>query len=77
MARLLYLVLLMVLVAAVAVFAGQNAGPVDIRFIIWGLSPPVAVVVIAAYVLGMVSGWTVLGIFRRSWRHVTAERQAR
>jgi hypothetical protein len=53
------------------------AGPVDVRFIVWGLSAPVAVVVIAAYVLGMLSGWTVLGIFRRSWRHVTEGRQER
>ena len=77
MARLFYLVVLLVLVAAVAVFAYQNAGPVDVRFIIWVASAPVAAVVVAAYVLGMLSGWSLLGLFRRSWHHVTAGRQER
>jgi uncharacterized integral membrane protein len=76
MARLFYLVVLLVLVAAVAVFAFQNAGPVDVRFITWGISAPVAAVAGAAYLLGMLSGWTVVGLFRRSLRHVTAGRQA-
>jgi uncharacterized integral membrane protein len=77
MARLFYLVVLLVLVAAVAVFAFQNAGPVDVRFVTWGTSAPVALVAGAAYLLGMLSGWTVVGLFRRSWRHVAAKRQER
>jgi uncharacterized integral membrane protein len=72
MARLFYLVVLLVLVAAVAVFAYQNAGPADLRFITWVVSAPVA-----AYVLGMLIGWSVVGLFRRSWRQVTAGRQER
>jgi uncharacterized integral membrane protein len=77
MARLFYFVVLLVLVGAVAVFAYQNAGPVDVRFVAWGGSAPVAAVAGAAYLLGMLSGWTVLGLFRRSWRHATEGRQER
>ncbi len=74
MARLFYLLVLLVLVSAVAAFAYQNAGVVDVRFLTWATSAPVAAVTGAAYLLGMVSGWTVVGIFRRSLRRTT-ERQ--
>jgi lipopolysaccharide assembly protein A len=77
MARLFYLVVLLVLVAAVPVFAYQNAGPADLRFITWGASAAVAAAVVSAYLLGMLSGWSVVGLFRRSWRQVTAGRQER
>jgi lipopolysaccharide assembly protein A len=76
-ARLFYLLVLVVLVGAVAVFAYQNAGPADLRFLNWTASAPVAAVAGAAYLLGMLSGWTVVGIFRRSVSRVTAERSER
>jgi lipopolysaccharide assembly protein A len=77
MARFFYLLVLLVLIGAIAVFAYQNAGPVDVQFLNWGLPTSIAAVAGAAYLLGMVSGWTVLGVFRRSLYRATETRQAR
>ena len=71
MVRFFCLIVLVVLVGAVAVFAVQNAGTVDVRFVNWAVTTPLAAVAVAAYLLGMVSGWTVVGAFRRSLNRVT------
>jgi len=76
MIRFLSLIVLLVLAAAVAVFAYQNAVAVDVQFLTWGRTFPLAAVVGAAYVLGMLSGWAVVGVFRRSLRRVTENREA-
>ena len=59
-----------VLGAAVIVFALQNAETVTYTFIAWSLSAPRAVVVLLAFVLGLVTGWleTGLGRLRRRAR---------
>jgi uncharacterized integral membrane protein len=77
MVRFFYLVVLLVLIAAVGLFAYQNAGAVDVQFLSWGAPTTLAAVAGAAYVLGMLSGWTVVGLFRRSLNRVTAEQQYR
>ena len=74
MARFFYRLVLLVFVGAIAVFAYQNAAAVNVQFLNWGLSTPVAAVAGAAYLLGMVSGWTVIGVFRRSLYRVTEPR---
>ncbi|MGO9468262.1 MAG: hypothetical protein ACLQIB_29750 [Isosphaeraceae bacterium] len=43
-------------------------------FFNWSLSQPVAMVTVAVYIIGMLSGWTVLTFARGSFRRVT-ERQ--
>ena len=53
-----------VLGAAVIVFALQNAETVTYTFIAWSLSAPRAVVVLLAFVLGLVTGWLVTGLGR-------------
>ena len=73
MARFFYLLILLVLVAAVGVFAYQNSGPVSVQFLNWGTPTTLAVVVGAAYVLGMFSGWSVVGMFRRTLNRVTED----
>jgi lipopolysaccharide assembly protein A len=73
MARLFSLVVLLALAGAIAAFAYQNRGAVDVQFLNWGAALPLAGLAGVAYGLGMVSGWAVVGLFRRSWRRLTAE----
>jgi uncharacterized integral membrane protein len=77
MMRFLSFLVLLALVGVVVVFAYQNRGAADVQFLSWGVSAPLAAVVGAAYGLGMVSGWAVVGLFRRSWRRLTEERRER
>jgi len=37
----------------------------------WNLSKPVAFVTVVVYVLGMLSGWTVVAFVRGSFRRIT------
>ena len=75
MARFFSFVVLVILLGAIGIFAFYNFGTVDVRFLQWGMTVPLAAVVGAAYVLGMLSGWSVVGIFRRSWNRVTEVRE--
>ena len=75
MARFFYLLVLLALIAAIGIFAFQNAEAVDVQFLKWGMSTSLAAVVGAAYLLGMLSGWTVVGLFRRSLYRATEPRQ--
>ncbi len=75
MARIFYLLVLLALIAAIGIFAFQNSGAVEVQFLKWGMSTSLAAVAGAAYLLGMVSGWTVVGLFRRSLYRATEPRQ--
>lgn len=68
--RVIYFLFLLVFVAAVGVFAYYNQQAVTVRFLEWSAPTNVAVVAFAAYVLGMLSGWTVVGMLRRSFERV-------
>lgn len=73
--RFLYLLILIILAGAVGIFAWQNSDRVVIHFDYpgWKQDPtlPLALLVAIVYLLGMLTGWTVVGILRRSWREVT------
>jgi uncharacterized integral membrane protein len=75
--RLVYFLFLLLILAAIAVFVVQNIELVNLKYLQWEASLPLAVLVGGAYVLGMVSGWTVIGFVRRSFEHVTAPRTER
>jgi len=70
--RLFYMLILLVLVGAIALFTLQNSEVVTLRCIDRSVSLPMSYLIGGAYALGMLSGWTVVGIFRRSLRHATA-----
>jgi len=72
--RLFYFILLLLFAGALAAFAVQNRDAVAIKFMEWNDSYPLPALLAAAYVLGMLSGWTVVGMVRRSLRRVTDER---
>jgi uncharacterized integral membrane protein len=71
--RFLFGLILLVFLGAVGLFAVQNTQGVTVRFANWGVTAPVAVLALAAYVLGMLSGWTVVGFIRTSIRRVRTE----
>ena len=69
--RVIYLVILLVLVLAMASFAVQNQSPITVRFLEWGMTYPLSLVVAAVYLIGMVSGSTFVGMLRRTAHRAT------
>ena len=69
--RLVYFVLLLIVVAAIVVFAVQNNEEVTLQYLDRSISCPVSLLIAVVYLLGMVSGWTVVGFLHRSVRRVT------
>jgi putative membrane protein len=69
--RVIYLVILLVLVLAIAAFALQNQAPVKLTFMDWSVAYPLSLVVAAVYVIGMISGSSLIGLFRRTVHRVT------
>ena len=72
--RFFYFLLLLLFIAAVTVFAVQNKEPVAIKYLDRTDSYPMAGIVGVVYALGMLTGWTIVGILRRSLRRIS-ERQ--
>jgi putative membrane protein len=62
---------LLVFLATIGVFAAQNTGVIKVNFLNWNISQPVALLTVAVYVLGMLSGWSVLALIKGSFRQVT------
>ena len=69
--RYLQAVLFLAFLAIIGVFAVQNRDVITVNFLNWNLSQPVALLSVVVYVLGMLSGWTVVAFMRRSFRSVT------
>ncbi len=55
----------------VGIFAYENSGTVVVN--VFGEAREVSfpLLAVATYGLGMISGWTVVGMLQRSWRRVT------
>jgi len=68
--RILCFLFLALFIAVVAAVAYYNQEPATIRLAEWRFTSTLAVIVGAAYVLGMLSGWTLLRMLRRSARSV-------
>jgi uncharacterized integral membrane protein len=51
---------------AITVFSIQNLGGVEVSFLIWSKTISKCVVIIGAYLLGMVSGWGLVELFKKS-----------
>ena len=69
--RMFYGFILVVLLAAVGLFALQNRGEVTLNYLDRTLKTSLAVLIGATYVIGMITGWTVLGFLRRSIHRVS------
>jgi lipopolysaccharide assembly protein A len=79
--RFIYFLFLIVFAGAVAVFAFQNQDAVPLRFDVgffqWSETINLALLVGVTYLLGMLSGWTVVGMLRRSLGQVAHDMQHR
>jgi lipopolysaccharide assembly protein A len=64
--RWIYLAIVVVFVAALIVFVFQNTQSVDVSFLALGVTLPLAIVVLVAYVLGALSGGSLYALLRRS-----------
>lgn len=64
--RVVCLVFLLAFAGAVAFFAYQNQH--DVKLVFWDqtVMANIALVIGACFVLGMLSGWTIVGMLRRS-----------
>lgn len=69
--RFLYFLILVVIGAAVAVFAVQNSENVTLHYLDRQVSSSLALLIGVVYLLGMLSGWTVVGLLKRSLQRVT------
>jgi lipopolysaccharide assembly protein A len=73
--RFIYFLLLLVFVAAVAMFAYQNNVDTEIKYLDNSKTLPLPALIGIVYALGMLTGWTVIGIARRTFRRATEERR--
>jgi uncharacterized membrane protein YciS (DUF1049 family) len=69
--RHVYLILLLIIVAAVVLFAMQNNECLTLRYPGRSATLFLPLLIAVVYLLSMVSGWTVVGFFERSLQRVT------
>jgi uncharacterized integral membrane protein len=69
--RFIQAVLFLIFLGALGLFAVQNTDAITVTFWTWKATGPVALLAIAAYFLGMLSGWTVVSFVRRSLYRVS------
>ena len=69
--RFLQALLLLVFLGVVGLFAVQNTAAVTVDFAKWRITGPIALLGLATYFLGMLTGWTVVSFLSRSIRQVT------
>ena len=50
---------------AMVIFSVQNLEAIDVSFLIWSMNISKVVVIIGAYLLGMVSGWGLVELIKR------------
>lgn len=75
--RFLYLLFLIVFLAAVGMFAYQNQQEITLNFWDQSLTGSVPLIVGAVFLLGMLSGWTIIGMLRRSVDRVLEPQEQR
>ncbi len=71
--RFLQALILIVFLAAIAVFALQNNVVTTINYPGGSRSLPLPLLIVGVYLLGMVSGGAVVGFIRRSIRNVSEQ----
>jgi len=61
----LLLAVKLIITALVLILFVQNIAVVEVRFLTWSLSLPLALLLVVIYLLGMISGKSLLGLLRR------------
>ena len=65
--RFVFLAIFVLLVAAAVIFAFQNLEPVTVSFLGMTIHTRLAVLAVAVYVLGAVTGGSLLALLRQSY----------
>ena len=68
---------LFALAVVLGLLAYENNRETTINAWNWRMDVPLPLLVLVVYVLGMVSGWWLFGLVRRSWQRVTEHDRAR
>ena len=61
----LWLAVKMIITALVLILIVQNITMVEVRFLTWSMSLPLALLLVVIYLLGMVSGKSLWALIRR------------
>jgi lipopolysaccharide assembly protein A len=69
--RYIYLTLMVVFAVVLLIFALSNMASATVSFLGWQLTGPLALMILAVYVLGMISGGSVLSFLRHSLHKAT------
>ena len=69
--RAFYAIVLLLFLAAIVVFAVQNMEEITVKFMGGSWEIRLAVLFGGVYLLGMLSGWTVVGLVKKSLKRVT------
>lgn len=71
--RFLQAIIFLAFLGVIGIFALQNTEILTFHFLNWNVTGPVALLTIAVYLLGMLSGWTVVAFAMRSLRRVSQQ----
>lgn len=74
--RFICFLFLIAFAGAVVLFAYQNQHEITVTFGEWQITASVALFSAVIFLLGMFSGWSIVGMIRRSIHGVTHEREA-
>jgi putative membrane protein len=74
--RWLYLIVIIVFVAAIVLFAIQNLGLVTTSFLGFAVRAPLAVLAVIVYILGAITGGSLFALLRRSVQATRSMRSA-
>jgi lipopolysaccharide assembly protein A len=72
--RVFYTLILLVFLGATAIFALQNREMVTIQYLDRNVSCELSLLIGIVYLLGMLTGWTIVGLLRRSIHRVSEQR---
>ena len=75
--RVLSFLFLIVFVAAIVVFSIQNNFKIRVNLFGWDFEAAFPLLAAVVYALGMLTGWAVVGMLRRSWRRVAENTERR
>jgi putative membrane protein len=74
--RWVYLIVIIVFVAAILLFAIQNLGLVTMSFLGFSVRAPLAVLAVIVYILGAITGGSLFALLRRSVRATRSMRSS-
>ena len=73
--RWVYLVLLLVIVTIIVFFVVENRENQTVKLFNQSITAPLSIFFVAVYFLGMWTGGTVVGFFKRAYQHATGREE--